>query len=471
MERRIRKNKILVVLFVINFICLSLSSQNGITYNEFITTIKNNHPLIERAQNISIQGNYLVNAARGSYDPTINSNYENKFFNSKNYFSLLHAEVKQPIFTNQYITAGYDYGQGNFLDPSDVTSPTGTPYIGVEASILQGLLFDKRRAEVLKAKEYKKYYEAEKNQLVNQLLFEASGHFAEWSFAEKELHLYEYFLNLANNRYAALVVLSNIGEKAAVDTIEASLLYQSRFLEYQSVKLDNQKMQNKVLTFSWKDELNPMIYDTSLIIKDSLEFYFKQAESLAANEMQLGDWVNPTITKYSAIQNIVGIEKRLKGELIKPKLDVKYNFLPSNANPYFTDYSTSNYKWGAKFSMPLFLRSSRNEFKIAKLNYKNSGYELTNKQNEIELKMKLINQAIFILRDQVSFAEKNVRYSKQLLEAEKLKFESGESSLFLLNTRETKWLESELKLAEYRTKFIKAVFELVYVKGSINYKL
>lgn len=85
--------------------------------------------------------------------------------------------------------------------------------------------------------------------------------------------------------------------------------------------------------------------------------------------------------------------------------------------------------------------------------------------------MKLINQAIFILRDQVSFAEKNVRYSKQLLEAEKLKFDSGESSLFLLNTRETKWLESELKLAEYRTKFIKAVFELVYVKGSINYKL
>ncbi|MBK6833372.1 MAG: TolC family protein [Bacteroidetes bacterium] len=85
--------------------------------------------------------------------------------------------------------------------------------------------------------------------------------------------------------------------------------------------------------------------------------------------------------------------------------------------------------------------------------------------------MKLIKQAIFILRDQVSFAEKNVRYSKQLLEAEKLKFDSGESSLFLLNTRENKWLESELKLAEYRTKFIKTVFELVYVKGSINYKL
>lgn len=471
MERRKRKNKVLVILFILNFIYLSLSSQGGITYNEFITTIKNNHPLIERAQNISEQGKYLLNAARGSYDPMINSNYENKFFSSKNYFSLLHAEIKQPIFTNQYITAGYDYGQGNFLDPSDITIPSGTPYVGLEASVLQGLMFDKRRSEVLKAKEYKKYYEAEKNQLVNQLLFEASSHFVEWSFAEKELSLYEYFLNLANDRYLALVILSDIGEKAAVDTIEASLLYQSRFLEYQSVKLDNQKIQNKIFTFSWQDELNPMAYDTSLIIKDSLEFYFRQAEGLVAIEMQSSDWANPIITKYTAIQNIIGIDKRLKGELIKPKLDVKYNFLSSNASPYFTDYSTSNYKWGAKFSMPLFLRTSRNEFKIANLNYKNSGYELNNKRNEIELKVKIILQSIFILRDQVSFAEKNVKYSKQLLEAEKMKFDNGESSLFLLNTRETKWLDSEVKLAEYRAKFIKTVFELVYVKGSVNYKL
>jgi len=466
--RKRRKNSVFILF---NFIALAFIGQNGITYNEYITTIKENHPLIERAQNFSKQGNYLVNVARGGYDAVINSNYENKFFNSKNYFSLLHSELKQPIYTNQYLVAGYDYGQGNFIDPSDLTKPIGSPFIGVEASLLQGLLFDKRRAEVLKAKEYRKYYDAEKDQLINQILFDASVNFAEWSFAEKELHLYEYFLNLANTRYKGLVVLSDIGERAAIDTIEAALLYQSRLLEYQSVKLDNQKMQNKVLTFIWQNESTPIAYDTSLIIKDSLEFYYRKAESLAVIEMQINDYVNPTVAKYASLQNIVGIDKRLKAELIKPKLDVKYNFLSSNGNPYLTDFSSSNYKWGAKFSMPIFLRSSRNEFKIAKLNYKNSGYDLVNKQNEIDLKFKLMKQAIFILKDQVNFAEKNVAFSKQLLEAEKLKFESGESSLFLLNTRENKWLESELKLAEYRSKFIKTVFELIYVNGTLSYKL
>jgi outer membrane protein TolC len=102
---------------------------------------------------------------------------------------------------------------------------------------------------------------------------------------------------------------------------------------------------------------------------------------------------------------------------------------------------------------------------------KNNEYELLNKGNEISLKLKTLKQVISMTARQVMAAEKNVAFSKQLLQAEKLKFENGESSLFLLNTRETKWLESELKLAEYRAKFIKLYFELIFTKGDVNYQL
>lgn len=448
-----------------------LNSQTAITYNDYILSIKTNYPLVKRAGNLVDQANYNYNAARGNYDPVINSAYENKFYNSKNYFSVLHAELKQPLFTNQSINIGYDYGQGNYLDPSNVTSLQGTPFVGVEASLLQGMLFDKRRAEVLKAKQYKTYYEAEKDNLMNQILFEASNNYADWVFAEKELQLYEYFMQLAYKRYVAMVVLSSIGEKAAVDSIEASLLYQGRMIEYQTVKVDNQKIQNKVLSFSWKNENEPMPYDTSLTTKDSLENYFIKAESLMDNEIKNTVVNNPLLKKYESAQKILAIDKRLKAEMIKPKLDVKYNFLNNDASPYLTDFSMNNYKWGAKFSMPLLLRTSRNEFKISKLNLENNQLELSNKQNEIDLKVNVLKQALLLVKSQIAASEKNVSYSKQLLEAEKLKFENGESSLFLLNTRETKWLESELKLAEYRTKFMKLSFEMIYLKGSMNYQL
>ena len=56
-----------------------------------------------------------------------------------------------------------------------------------------------------------------------------------------------------------------------------------------------------------------------------------------------------------------------------------------------------------------------------------------------------------------------------MLEGEQLKFSIGESSLFLLNTRENKWLEAELKLAEYRLKFMQTVLELIYLNGDLKY--
>jgi outer membrane protein TolC len=122
------------------------------------------------------------------------------------------------------------------------------------------------------------------------------------------------------------------------------------------------------------------------------------------------------------------------------------------------------------FAMPLLLRTARNDYKIAKLSLKNNELELNNKKNELDLKLDVIQRNLNLLTEQLANAEQNARLNKQLLAAEKLKFDSGESSLFLLNTRESRWMDAELKLAEYRVKFIKGVFELVYVRGDLGYE-
>jgi outer membrane protein TolC len=85
--------------------------------------------------------------------------------------------------------------------------------------------------------------------------------------------------------------------------------------------------------------------------------------------------------------------------------------------------------------------------------------------------MRTLKQNISLLAEQLQNAERSVKYSKQLVEAEKLKFTNGESSLFILNARENKWLESELKLSEYKLKFIKTVLNIIYLKGNLNYQL
>jgi outer membrane protein TolC len=108
---------------------------------------------------------------------------------------------------------------------------------------------------------------------------------------------------------------------------------------------------------------------------------------------------------------------------------------------------------------------------MAKVNFQSNSYELANKSNELDFKLNALKQTISILSEQLQNAERSVRYNKQLVEAEKLKFNNGESSLFILNARENKWLESELKFAEYKFKFIKTTISIVYLKGTLNYQL
>ena len=86
------------------------------------------------------------------------------------------------------------------------------------------------------------------------------------------------------------------------------------------------------------------------------------------------------------------------------------------------------------------------------------------------MKKKIYNQNLILIQSQISNAEQSVSLSKKMLELEKIKFDNGESSLFMLNQRENKWLELELKLNEYKFKFIKTVLGLIYLRGDLNFR-
>lgn len=462
------KNKI-----VITFIVLSkmMYPQNpvGLSFDNYIDAVQNHHPLINRAGNLVQGAEYEYKAQKGEFDPLISGNFENKFYNDKNYYSVLYSEIKQPIFTSQYLKAGYEYGDGLFLNPEQKTSSYGMPFVGVEASLLQGMLIDKRRAGVLKAREYINFSKAEKNEITNNLLREALFHYTDLSFLQKQLAIYEYFIKLARERNNGITALAKSGEKPAVDTVEASILYQSRLLELQSLKIEMQNKYAGVNSFNWINTDTPTPVNTE-ISTDSLNLIYDKMKNLLIRELNNDSINNPVLAQYLVKKNILTIEKRLKAEMIKPKLDVRYNFISSGTSMNNMQFSANNYKWGASLSMPLLLRTSRNQFKSASLDVKNISLEVTSKTNQFQNKLNYLKQSIITLTEQLNNAARNAAFSKALLSAEKLKFDNGESSLFLLNTRENKWLESELKLSEYKLKFIDAVLNLIHIKGNLNYK-
>jgi hypothetical protein len=116
------------------------------------------------------------------------------------------------------------------------------------------------------------------------------------------------------------------------------------------------------------------------------------------------------------------------------------------------------------------LRNSINEYRVANVVSYSNKLDLLNKNNELKFKLDAIYKTMSILSEQIINAEKTVKYSQQLVDVEKQKFSIGESSLFLINTREGKWLESTLKLADYKLKFIKTMLQVIYLKGTMKYE-
>ena len=107
--------------------------------------------------------------------------------------------------------------------------------------------------------------------------------------------------------------------------------------------------------------------------------------------------------------------------------------------------------------MPLFLRKERANLKLSSL--KLDDLVLAQEQTRLELgnKIDALNAQKNSLTKQKQLTKQMVEDYKILFEGEQKKFDAGESSLFLVNSREAKWLDAVQKFigieqAEQKTK-------------------
>jgi outer membrane protein TolC len=153
------------------------------------------------------------------------------------------------------------------------------------------------------------------------------------------------------------------------------------------------------------------------------------------------------------------VEKNLKANKLLPKIDLEYNFLTETPE-LINSLQTEEYKGGLTFRMPLFLRKERGDLKLAKFKLRDAQFDFDNAQ--IELK----NKIVALYRELESFESQNVLIDEivgnynSMLSAEERKFSFGESSLFLINSRESKLIDAQLKQIEVQNKFYTAKAKL-----------
>ena len=418
-----------------------VQAQDSLTVDVFLGLVKEFHPQAVTADLQLEKGKQVLRDARGNFDPVITSKYKEKFFQDKNYYNLFNADVVVPTITGIEARAGYSNNAGKYLNPQNTTPTDGVGYLGVSVPIGKGMFTDENRAGLRIAKYQKEQYERLSQLSINDLLMEAST--AYWAWYQN--YYYAVYLDSAvaiNKRRLQFVKDEfSVGESSENDTLKAFVQWQDRLQESYDAKRE------AVSSFLL---LNTFLWDDAMGLKQELKpFYNDELALTTIADSALNQ--HPALLYYDAKRMETIAYKRLTAEKLKPKLNLEYNLLYQGVMPEFGGLG-NNQLWGLSFEMPLFLRSERAGFQLAKI--KIQEIELQYDQKERELGNKLLNEkAQFeVLQTQTSTLNISLQAYAKLISAERLKFSLGESSLFELNMWEQKQIDNQLKTVKLHSK-------------------
>lgn len=163
--------------------------------------------------------------------------------------------------------------------------------------------------------------------------------------------------------------------------------------------------------------------------------------------------------------SIAKIDYRLKKESLKPTVQIKYNALSSDlGNGVIADYSYENYKWGVNVSYPIFTRKERASIDLAEVKLEQNKAKLENKTAQIEYKMEATYNELKNMNVQLQLQNESVDMYQQLLSAEMILFDIGESSMFVVNTRDQNLIAAQIK-------YLEAYYQLKMTEVLMGYQL
>jgi outer membrane protein TolC len=120
--------------------------------------------------------------------------------------------------------------------------------------------------------------------------------------------------------------------------------------------------------------------------------------------------------------------------------------------------------------VPLFLREERGKLQLTKAKQQANSLELVQTAREVENNLLAAYNEWQSLEEQIRFQEQMVANANTLRNGEVTRFQNGESSLFLVNSREMKLVEAQVKLYSLITKYAKAKTLLYWSAGQIAVK-
>lgn len=462
------------LLFTVVSITVSVKGQDSLktlSAKQVMEIVKQFHPVAKQADIFIEKAKADVTIAKGLFDPVFKNESAQKTFDGIDYYYYNRPELSIPTWFGVEVSAGVEYLSGNRTDPMDTKGETS--YFGISVPLAKNLLMDKRRAALQTAKIFREASNVEKRNLLNNLLMDVMKTY--WSWVQ-QYQVYKIITDAVkvNEKRVELVNMAfRLGDRPAIDTTEALTQLQNFELLKSQAWLDFQNTGLELSVYLWTVNVEPYNLPVNVIPNEDLQLSSIAAASIPElnSLLDAARKNHPELVIYNYKLDVLGVEKRLKFQELLPTVNFRYNqlgkgydVLKTATGPLFEN----NYQYGLSFGIPLRMSQGRGEYRKAKLKITETQLQQNQKQWQIENKVKSYYNELITLKSQVALQEKAYNNFMILQRGEEIRFQAGESSLFLINVRENKTLEALQKLQELKAKYYKTEYALRWAAGILS---
>jgi outer membrane protein TolC len=400
-------------------------------WSEFVATA------VERAQEVRVAEAKVAEArakrmsAFAAFEPKVNLSSEGKDYGNDLQYRLDLAEARVGLPGGIDLVGGAAQATGAFINPERKTPTEGLVNLGISAPLGGALIFSDRQYEWGASTRNLEIAEAKLDRTERTAILNAVKVYTFWQAQSEVQGAVDEALAVAAERLRLVREAFRLGERSEMDTLEAYLSWVDR-------RADAAKQAN---------------FTAGAIAE--VEQLLRGADTAGVNIKGLRPQSLPVVLgtsrqEESSIPELEMVNSALRRERLAtttawaqwlPAPYVDYRMLQWGGSAW----NPEAVQWKVGLTVPLFNQKARAELAGAKARLRAAQANATATQNQFDIVRVQLAQQVQALDSELKALTASETAAYALLQQERRRFALGESTMFILASRETKYLEAVQK--------------------------
>jgi outer membrane protein TolC len=440
-----------------------------ITLDSVLESVNRNYPPLRAAllERPIADADYLT--SQGRFDLSIRSRLDTQnlgFYRNERFEVVL----DQPLETwGANVYSGYSVSEGRYpdYDGKTVTNSGGQYRVGAVIPLARDRAIDSRRADLQRTRIGLRLADLSIDQQRLAILQTATRRYWDWIAASRRYSIANTLLEVASGRDSILQEAVSIGALPQFERIDNqrvvlqrrnNVVEARRVLENATIELSLFLRDANGQPLLAPPDAAPLGFPDPLALPDE-----QITEDMSAAQQR-----RPDVLRFIFQRNQIDVDRRLAQNQRLPSVNLFTEYLreigggPVKRGP-------NDLRVGLLFDLPLQRRQATGRLQAAEARLKQLEQRETFQKDQVSADVRDAASAVKAAFERARVLDEELQVTRQVEDAERLRYELGDSTLFVLNLREQATAEAAVREANALADYFRAyaAYELAIAKALI----